>query len=124
MDRASGTGTQCPANPVHISWGAEMAEKVLTREEVLSQLRKHKPELEKQFGVAKLLLYGSVARDEATADSDINLMVSFDGPTTSERFFGVQFYVEDLLERPVDLVTERAQRKAGRPHIGASAVYV
>ena len=71
-----------------------------------------------------MLLYGSVARDEATADSDINLLVSFDGPTTSERFFGVQFYVEDLLEHPVDLVTERAQRKAGRPYIGAGAVYV
>ena len=101
-----------------------MAKKTLTREEVLNQLRKHKPELEKRFGVANMLLYGSVARDEATADSDINLLVSFDGPTTSERFFGVQFYVEDLLEHPVDLVTERAQRKAGRPYIGAGAVYV
>ncbi len=101
-----------------------MAKETLTRDEVLSQLRKHKPELEKRFGVANMLLYGSVARDEATADSDINLLVSFDGPTTSERFFGVQFYVEDLLEHPVDLVTERAQRKAGRPYIGAGAVYV
>ncbi len=101
-----------------------MAKETLSRDEVLSQLRKHKPELEKRFGVANMLLYGSVARDEATADSDINLLVSFYGPTTSERFFGVQFYVEDLLEHPVDLVTERAQRKAGRPYIGAGAVYV
>ena len=101
-----------------------MASKALTRDEVLTQLRKHKPELEKRFGVASLLLYGSLARDEATADSDINLVVSFDGPTTSERFFGVQFYVEDLLECRVDVVTERAQRKAGRPYIGAEAMYV
>ena len=101
-----------------------MAKKALTRDEVLSQLRKHKPELEKQFGVTTLLLYGSLARDEATAGSDINLVVSFDGPTTSDRFFGVQFYVEDLLECPVDLVTERAQHKAGRPFIGPEAMYV
>ncbi len=101
-----------------------MASKALTRDEVLTQLRKHKPELEKRFGVISLLLYGSVARGEATADSDINLVVGFDGPTTSERFFGVQFYVEDLLECPVDVVTVRAQRKAGRPYIGAEAVYV
>ena len=101
-----------------------MANTALTRDEVLSQLRKHKPELEKKFGVTMLMLYGSVARDEAKADSDINLVVSFDGPTTSERFFGVQFYVEDLLACPVDLVTERAQRKAGRPYLGAEAVHV
>ena len=101
-----------------------MAKGTLTREEVLRQLRKHKPELEEKFGVKTLVLYGSVARDDATADSDINLLVSFDGPTTSERFFGVQFYVEDLLECPVDLVTERAQRKAGRPFVDPEAVYV
>lgn len=101
-----------------------MAKKALSREEVLAELRKHKPELVKQFKVSSLVLYGSTARDEATADSDINLLVSFDGPTTSKRFFGVQFYIEDLLEHPVDLVTERAQRKAGRPYVGAEAVYV
>ena len=101
-----------------------MAKEPLTRDDVLEQLRKHKPELEKKFGVSSLLLYGSVARDTATSESDVNLLVSFDGPTTSERFFGVQFYVEDLLECPVDLVTERAQLKAGRPYIGAEAVYV
>ena len=101
-----------------------MAKTALTRDEALRQLRKHKPELVKQFGVSSLLLYGSIARDEATVDSDINLLVSFNGPTTSDRFFGVQFYVEDLLECPVDLVTERAQQKAGRPYIGAEAVHV
>lgn len=101
-----------------------MEKVALSREEVLTQLRKHKPELEKKFGVTTLMLYGSVARNKAKADSDIDLVVSFDGPTTSERFFGVQFYVEDLLECPVDLVTEQAQRKAGRPYIGAEAVYV
>ena len=101
-----------------------MATKVLTRDEVLGVLRKHKAELEKRFGVRTLVLYGSVARDDATEDSDINLLVSFDGTTTSERFFGVQFYVEDLLECPVDLVTERAQRKAGRPIVDPEAVYV
>ena len=101
-----------------------MEKTALSKEEALRQLRAHKPELVKQFGVATLVLYGSTARDEARADSDINLLVSFDGPTTSKRFFGVQFYIEDLLEHPVDLVTERAQRKAGRPYVGPEAVYV
>ena len=49
----------------------------------------------------------STARDEATADSDIDLLISFDRPATLKTFFGVQFYVEDLLERRVDLITEK-----------------
>ena len=101
-----------------------MAKKALTRDEALQQLRKHKPELEKQFGVATLALFGSTARDQATRDSDIDLLVSFDRPATSRMFFGVQFYVEDLLERPVDLVTENALRKEFRPDVEAEAVYV
>ena len=83
-----------------------MAKTALTRDEALRQLRKHKPELVKQFGVTTLALVGSTARDEATEDSDIDLLVRFDRPTTSKAFFGVQFYVEDLLERPVDLISE------------------
>ena len=105
-------------------WGEDMEREALKRDEVLEQLRKHKPELVKRFGVTTLVLFGSTARDEALENSDIDLMVAFDGPTTSERFFGVQFFVEDLLNCPVDLVTVRAQRKAGRPYIGAEAVYV
>jgi uncharacterized protein len=43
-------------------------------------------------------------------DSDIDILVAFDGPATSKRFFGVQFFLEDLFKRPIDLVTEKALR--------------
>jgi len=101
-----------------------MAKAALTRDEVLSQLRKHKPELEKKFGVATLALFGSVARDEASEDSDIDLMVTFDQPATSKTFFGVQFYIEDLMDHPVDLVTEGAFQGARRAYADAEAIYV
>ena len=48
----------------------------------------------------------------------------FDGPATSRRYFGVQFYLEDLLERPVDLVTDKALRPELRPYIEREAVRV
>ncbi len=64
-----------------------MAKTALTREETLRQLRAHKPELVKQFGVATLALIGSTARDQAAEDSNIDLMVSFDRPATSKMFF-------------------------------------
>ena len=101
-----------------------MAKKALTRDEALQQLRKHKPELEKQFGVSSLALVGSTARDQAAEDSDIDLLVSFDGPATSKMFFGVQFYIEDLLERPVDLITEKFLTEDRRPYYQAEAIYV
>lgn len=101
-----------------------MANKALTRDEVIVQLRKHKPELEKQFGVATLALFGSTARDESAEDSDIDLMVTFDKPATSKMFFGLQFYVEDLLGHPVDLVTEKAFQGNRRAYADAEAIYV
>ena len=101
-----------------------MAKTALTRDEALRQLRKHKPELVRQFGVTTLALVGSTARDEATEDSDIDLLVRFDRPTTSKAFFGVQFYVEDLLERPVDLISEKFLPENRRPYYLADAIYV
>lgn len=57
-----------------------------------------------------------MSRDEARDDSDIDILVSFDGPATSARYFGVQFYLEDLLGHPVDLVTDKAFRAELRPY--------
>jgi predicted nucleotidyltransferase len=65
-----------------------------------------------------------MARDEARPGSDVDIIVSFDGPATSERYFGVQFYLEDELDCAVDLVTEKAIRKELRPHIEWEAVNV
>ncbi len=69
-------------------------------------------------------MFGSTARDTARHDSDIDILVSFDGPATSERYFGVQFFLEDLLGRPVDLVTSKALRPELRAFIELEAVRV
>jgi len=61
--------------------------------------------LQARFGVTRLALFGSIARDTTTGSSDIDILVAFDDPATSERYFGVQFYLEDLLgcpDRPGD----------------------
>ena len=76
------------------------------------------------YGVDRLALFGSTVRDAVRADSDIDILVSFDGPATSERYFGVQFCLEDLLGRPVDLVTDKSLRPELRPFIEREAVHV
>ena len=97
----------------------------MNRAEVLDQLARNKPTLVARYGVERLALFGSTARDAARgADSDIDILVSFDGPATSERYFGVQFFLEDLLGRPVDLVTDKALRLELRPFIEREAVHV
>jgi predicted nucleotidyltransferase len=93
-------------------------------ETILTLLARHKPHLAQRFGVTRLALFGSTARGTAHECSDVDVLVGFDGPATSDRYFGVQFYLEDLLGRPVDLVTEKALRAELRPHVEREAVDV
>ena len=78
----------------------------MNREQAIEMLTRSKPELQALFGLTQLALFGSTARNTATSDSDVDILVAFDGPATSKRYFGVQFYLEDLLGCRVDLVTE------------------
>ena len=87
-------------------------------------LAEHKPVLAQRFGVTRLALFGSVARGTAQADSDVDVLVDFGGPATPEAYFGVQFYLEDLLHRPIDLVTQRALRPQIRPYVERDAIAV
>ena len=64
----------------------------MNRDEVLKVLRAHKATRSQRFGVTDLTLFGSMARDQASEDSDIDLLVHFDGPTDWKRYFGAQFY--------------------------------
>ncbi len=54
----------------------------------------------------------------------MDILVDFDRPATSGRYFGVQFYLEDLLGCPVDLVIEKALRPELRPSIEQERVNV
>ena len=96
----------------------------MKRAQVLELLAPSKPTLADRFAVIDLALFGSTVRDAARVDSDIDILVSFDGPATSQRYFGVQFFLEDLLGRPVDLVTDKALRRELRPFIEKEAVHV
>ncbi|MBC8212378.1 MAG: nucleotidyltransferase family protein [Gammaproteobacteria bacterium] len=96
----------------------------MNRKQALDILARLKPDLVKRFGVTRLALFGSTVRGEARSDSDIDIVVAFDGPATSEKYFGVQFYLEDELGHAVDLVTEKAMRSELRPFIEREAVNV
>jgi len=90
----------------------------------LELLGQHQVHLARRYGVTGLALFGSTVRGEARKDSDIDILVGFDGPATSVRYFGVQLNLEDLLGRRVDLVTEKALRSELRPYVEREAIRV
>jgi len=96
----------------------------VNRSLAIELLTRSKPILAARYGVTELALFGSTARDAARNDSDVDVLVSFDGPATSERYFGVQFYLEDLFGAPIDLVTDKALRPELRPFVEKEAVHV
>ncbi len=111
-----------PANadrPALAASGGAPPDRMLTRGQALAVLREHQPELAARFGVTSLALFGSVARGESTPDSDVDVLVGFDGPATAQRYFGVWHYLEDLLGRPIDLVTDKTLRPEIRPNVEA-----
>ena len=103
---------------------AMQKQKKIKCEQIILLLKQSKLELRHRFGVTRLALFGSIVRDQAYPDSDVDILVAFDGPAISKRYFGVQFYLEDLLGYPVDLVTEKALRPELRPYIEREKVDV
>ena len=61
---------------------------VMNRNETLALLAQHKPEVQRRFGVHSLALFGSWAQGQARPSSDVDMLVEFDGPATSTRYFG------------------------------------
>jgi len=96
----------------------------MNRSQALKLLIESKPFLAAHYGVTELALFGSTVRETAKDTSDVDILVDFDGPATSARYFGVQCYLEDLFGCPVDLVTEKALRPELRPFIEKEVVHV
>ena len=80
----------------------------MNKDKVLNLLRTHKAKLEIRFGVFNLVLFGLVTCNESIEISDVDYLVQYDDPSTSRCYFGVQFNLEDLLEYPVDRITNKA----------------
>lgn len=96
----------------------------MTREETLTILRQHSGEIRTRFGVKRLAVFGSTARDEAGEESDVDVLVEFLGDPTFDGYWDVKEYLEKLLNRQVDLVTDDAVRPQLRPYIEQDLVDV
>jgi len=86
-----------------------------TMQDILNTLRAAQPDLAQVYSVSGLALFGSFARGEATATSDIDILVEYSEPPSLFEFVRLQRHLSDLLNVPVDLV----MRSALKPAIGA-----
>jgi predicted nucleotidyltransferase len=80
---------------------------VKSRTEILERLRRARPELEREFGVQRLALFGSWARGDQREDSDVDVLVDF-SPSLGLRFVDLAERIEALLGQPADVVSRRA----------------
>lgn len=96
----------------------------MNKDDVLRKLQAHKQILAERFGVTGLALFGSFARDQATEESDVDILVQFGTTPDWKAYFGAVAYLEDILGRPVDLATISEVRKEIRPFVERDAVHV
>lgn len=96
----------------------------LNKDNVFQLLRDHADEV-REFGVSRLGLFGSMVRDEAKNDSDIDTLVEFkEGQKNYRNFIYLVYFLEELLQRDVDLVTRKAIADWMLPHIDKQIEYV
>lgn len=95
----------------------------MTRDEVLTKLRALKPTLERRYGITRLRLFGSHARDEARPDSDVDLVVDLRQPLGLQ-FFGIEQDIAQYLGVKVDVATPNGLHRLIRNRALAEAVDV
>ena len=95
----------------------------MQRDTVLAILEQHRTSL-KALGIRSLSLFGSVARDQANPNSDVDLLVDLEPPLTFDRYMDVKFYLEDHLGTRVDLVSWRSLNPQLRDVIEREAIHV
>ncbi len=94
------------------------------RDQLLHDLAQLIPTLRREFGVKELALFGSVARGESTPESDIDLLVTFEGKATFDGFMELKLYLEDTLGRTIDLGTPDTLRPEIRPLVERDLIRV
>ncbi len=95
---------------------------MLSKKDILDKLKELKPLLSEEYAVKEIGIFGSFANNEASEDSDIDLLVELSRPI-GWQYFTLQIYLESIFGRKVDLVTKNALKEQIKDSILAQVNY-
>ncbi len=96
---------------------------MLTLAEITGLLKAHLPEMKMRYPIDEIALFGSYARGEATEESDVDILVNYQG-TDAWNFLDLHEELENMLGKKVDILTKRAVRTKFWELIQNELVYV
>jgi len=96
----------------------------MTKAYILNFLKDHRQELSDKFGVTKIGLFGSYARDEAKETSDIDIAVEMDSKNSFRTFFALLHFLEDNLYKKIDLGIEHTLKPIAKKQVLKEIIYV
>lgn len=95
-----------------------------TRQDILASLKNLKGEVAKEYSVKTIGVFGSVAPNEQTGKSDIDLLVEFSKPVGFVTFMRLENFLSERLGKQVDLVTSDSLKPVIRQEVLAEVIYV
>ncbi|MBM3326613.1 MAG: nucleotidyltransferase family protein [Calditrichaeota bacterium] len=95
----------------------------MSRDAIINLIRANRARLD-ELQVKSLALFGSVARGDDRPDSDVDILVEFEGPTKFDNYMDLLFFLEEIISRKVDLVTKKAVKPRLWPYINPDLTYV
>jgi len=95
----------------------------MSKDEIIARLKAQQARI-KSFGVKSLAIFGSVARNEAKPESDLDLLVEFEEKITFDRYMDLKIYLEDYLGMKVDLVSQKMLKPQILTSVLAEAINV
>jgi predicted nucleotidyltransferase len=96
----------------------------MKRQDVLRILQEERKELVDRYNISTLAVFGSVARDDARQDSDVDILVEFNRPVGLFQFIELQQRLESLLGSKVDLGTPRSLKPRIKEQVLQEAIRV
>ena len=98
-----------------------MATPVQSRADALDRIAHNRAVL-RAHGIATIAIFGSASRDQMAPESDVDVLVEFEHPVGAFAFLDLKGTLEDMLGRPVDLVTPAAIKPRMRERIEREAI--
>jgi predicted nucleotidyltransferase len=95
------------------------------RSPVFLKLRTALPQIRTRYGVKRIGIFGSFARSEQTRSSDVDVLVEFsDGQATFDNFMHLVYFLEDIFNRKVDLLTAGGIDKYIRSRVEREVIWI